>query len=117
MNQDYLPYLDKRGNILYHNHIITPHLVPFTPPQHTGKYLADAINNIAPQILRNSVIQAAQPFNDTIYTDDTGKDPGPICIIPSPILVHNTSTPHLTRLLTKTFNSHIFKTIGNLKFQ
>ena len=114
MNQDYLPYLDKRGNILYHNHIITPHLVPFTPPQHTGKDLADAINNIAPQILRNSVIQAAQPFNNTLDLDETFPDPATIFIITSPILVNNTSTPQRPIPLPKTYNIPIFQTNDNL---
>ena len=81
------------------------------------KYKSDAINSIVTPIITNTIIQASQPFNNTIYPDETGKKPDKISIITIPILANSTSTCHLPRPLPKTSNSSILQTIGSLTVQ
>ena len=83
-------------------------------PQQIGKDQYDAINTIAPPILTNSIIKLYQPFNNTLYPDETGKNPASISIITSPIIFHNTYTPQLPIPLPKKSNSPIFQTIYNI---
>ena len=94
--------------------MITPNLIPLTPPQHIGKYQDDAINSIAPQILTNEMIQEYQTLDNTLYPDEIDPEPAAISIITIPILVKNTSTPQLPIPLPKASNTPILQTFDNL---